>query len=630
MRRIIGAAVAASILGAAPAAATSTPQPLPYEQRWTNTSQISVDDDWSSVPGVIGYRGDAVTSSTPLTATLGDVNTVVDVDAQSTVVSSSGASSTGGVAELELADPVVAFQGSGTADYPNLVFHLDTTGVANVVFSARLRDVDHFSSANQEIAIQYRVGATGDYTNLYYLVDATAPGNTMETNVWIPLPADAGNQPLLQIRAIGRDASGTDEFIGVDDVLVSATPSCTKLGTAGDDIIQGTAGPDVICGLGGNDKLTGLGGDDILFGGEGKDSLAGGTGNDVLDGGAGVDVASFYDLGISGVTVALAAGTAGGGGAGKDIIVRTAGVSTVENIQGSPGDDVIIGDGSVNALDGRQGNDAIYGAGGNDNVIGNVGDDYLAGNADDDTLLGGAGADQLYGDDGKDKLTPGLGDDLLDGGGGASDMLDYNEAAVTFVHVDLSAGTSTGSGTDTIALSTVENVTGTLGDDEIYGDAGANYLSGLAGNDLLVGGDGPDTLIGLGGNDQHDGGDGNDLAQPGEGADIVIGGDTGESGFGDQLKYNDALSAVTVTLPNGPTAGGAEGDTIAGFESMSGSAFDDVLSAPISGVASLVNGTKGADTIDVTDGDALDSANGGTELDTCQADGGDLLTACEA
>ena len=34
----------------------------------------------------------------------------------------------GGVAEFELADPVVALQGSGTADAPYLLFHLDTTG----------------------------------------------------------------------------------------------------------------------------------------------------------------------------------------------------------------------------------------------------------------------------------------------------------------------------------------------------------------------------------------------------------------------------------------------------------------------------------------------------------------------
>ena len=37
--------------------ADSTAQSIPFAQNWTNTSLISVNDDWSAVPGIIGYRG---------------------------------------------------------------------------------------------------------------------------------------------------------------------------------------------------------------------------------------------------------------------------------------------------------------------------------------------------------------------------------------------------------------------------------------------------------------------------------------------------------------------------------------------------------------------------------------------
>ena len=39
-------------------------QALPFAQDWTNTSLITTNDDWSGVPGVVGFRGDNLTSST--------------------------------------------------------------------------------------------------------------------------------------------------------------------------------------------------------------------------------------------------------------------------------------------------------------------------------------------------------------------------------------------------------------------------------------------------------------------------------------------------------------------------------------------------------------------------------------
>ena len=44
--------------------ADTTPQPLPFTQNWSNTGLITADDNWNGVPGIIGYRGDDLTTTT--------------------------------------------------------------------------------------------------------------------------------------------------------------------------------------------------------------------------------------------------------------------------------------------------------------------------------------------------------------------------------------------------------------------------------------------------------------------------------------------------------------------------------------------------------------------------------------
>ena len=67
-------------------------------------------------------------------------------------------------------------------------------------------------------------------------------------------------------------------------------PTCTIVGTPGDDVLVGTPGDDVICGLGGDDVLLGEDGGDVLLGGPGDDTLVGGFGYDQLSGGSGSDL----------------------------------------------------------------------------------------------------------------------------------------------------------------------------------------------------------------------------------------------------------------------------------------------------------------------------------------------------
>src|SRR5215218_9503509 len=62
----------------------STAQSLPFSQNWANTSLITTSDDWNGVPGIIGYRGDALaiaSGADPQTITADGSATPVDVNA---------------------------------------------------------------------------------------------------------------------------------------------------------------------------------------------------------------------------------------------------------------------------------------------------------------------------------------------------------------------------------------------------------------------------------------------------------------------------------------------------------------------------------------------------------------------
>lgn len=217
----------ASLIYAGAAAANATPHVLAsgdYVQDWTNTGLITTSDDWSGVPAVLGYRGDDVTTvvgADPQTL-LGEGTVVLDVNANQTNPVSF---TTGGVTEFELTDPVVALAGSATADAPSLLINLDTSGRYNILVEYNVRDLDSSAdNAVQPVALQYRIGNTGNFVNIpeAFIADATtANAATQVTPVSVFLPAAADNQPLVQIRMITINATGNDEPVGIDDILVS-------------------------------------------------------------------------------------------------------------------------------------------------------------------------------------------------------------------------------------------------------------------------------------------------------------------------------------------------------------------------------------------------------------------------
>ena len=137
-------------------------------------------------------------------------------------------------------------------------------------------------------------------------------------------------------------------------------------GTDESEVLQGRypeSYSDVIFGYGGDDTIFGGGYDDFLFGGDGNDWLHGGHGADLLHGGAGSDTASYIIPGYgaqSGVTVNLKTGAAFGGDAAGDILI------SIENVEGSPWDDTLIGDDGDNSLSGGVGHDVLVGGDGKD------------------------------------------------------------------------------------------------------------------------------------------------------------------------------------------------------------------------------------------------------------------------
>ncbi|NBC32171.1 MAG: tandem-95 repeat protein, partial [Alphaproteobacteria bacterium] len=121
--------------------------------------------------------------------------------------------------------------------------------------------------------------------------------------------------------------------------------------------------------------------------------------------------------------------------------------------------------------------------------------DVIGGLGGDDQINGGAGDDRLFGDTGNDLLRGDAGNDELTGGAG-TDTADYDsETGGNPVTVDLSAGTATDTYGDTDSLTSIENVIGTAGNDDITGDANDNTITGNGGADTIDGGAGDDTAV---------------------------------------------------------------------------------------------------------------------------------------
>ena len=165
--------------------------------------------------------------------------------------------------------------------------------------------------------------------------------------------------------------SGPDALYGDvgDDRIEGGSGDDVVRGGRGADTIHGGEGTDVLFGDRDDDVLSGDEGDDVLFGGPGDDTFHGGAGSDIVHGGSGTDTVDYGNSSAPIVVSLNSYDPQSGGHAEGDLLLA------IENVLGSPGDDLITGSAAaVNHLDGRGGDDRLVLQQGG-TLVGGPGDD---------------------------------------------------------------------------------------------------------------------------------------------------------------------------------------------------------------------------------------------------------------
>ena len=207
-----------------------------------------------------------------------------------------------------------------------------------------------------------------------------------------------------------------------------------------------------------------------------------------------------------------------------------------------------------------------------------------------------------------------------------ADWLGATAQALTLVEGNLTSSSdllkvdaSTLTGDDTLAFDASAETTARV---SVTGGNSNDLIIGSNANltDTLSGGNGNDYLEGNAGVDIISGGAGRDIIAGGLGADVLSGGADGT----DMLYYVGSAAAVNIQLTYGTTTvghgGDAEGDTLNGFNQISGSAFDDSLTDTVANTiafgynANQFLGNAGNDRL--TLGGGNDYGHGGVGNDT--------------
>ncbi|MBK8458543.1 MAG: hypothetical protein IPL47_16655 [Phyllobacteriaceae bacterium] len=558
----------------------------------TTSFTINVHCDFTNAHGVATGGDDTVTVTAGTVFVVGDASSLdagVTLDCGDDTVS--GATTVYGDTGSFLGG--VATGGDDTISGTSLLYG-DAGSLTNpIVGAASLACGDDSVSTSDSFASLY-----GDIGNVDVDVSAvtlvfgndTMTGGTGGDTIY----GDYGIDTLFQMGSAG----GNDLIFaggGADTIRAQGGDDIVDPGTGDDTVVDGGDGRDTISyaslaaavtvdltlqGVaqntigGGNDTLTnfenilGGSGGDTLTGDGGDNVISGGLGNDVLTGGTNLaegDTASYAGNVAVTVSLALQGGQQDTLGAGLDTL------NGFENLSGSDQGDTLTGNGSANTLSGGGGIDTLSGAGGADTIHGGDGGDFITGGGGGDTLSGDAGNDTFF------QINDGAAN-VIDGGA------DTDTLVLTGSTIGWNIDETTGySGAATLALTSIENVTGSGEGDYIVGSSTINVILGAGGDDWIEGGAAGDTLNG-----------------------------GGHGTFGDTLRYIASDAGVTVNITGNTASGGhATGDVISNFENVTGSAFNDVITGADTDNI-LEGGDDGRDALYGMEGDDL--LRGGDEI----------------
>ncbi len=349
-----------------------------------------------------------------------------------------------------------------------------------------------------------------------------------------------------------------------DDQLSGNNQSNRIEGRDGDDSLYGMFGNDNLIGDNGNDLLSGDEGDDCLSGGKGNDQLFGGEGSDWLidieglnkfDGGIGVDYADFSTA-TARIFASLSQGFATNFSENNGVLTYSSSFNTtltsIENLQGGQGDDIFEGSNQNNVLNGGLGADTVSYSNlfPEHSVDANLstGQAYIK---DQNSLIYDSDTlisiENLTGSSGNDKLTGNDQDNVLIGGDGADSLSGGGGNDVVYAELGEDVFIDGGSGIDTLY---VNFTSGNIGTDrkliKFDGTSGFNNFENLVGSNFS------ETIWGDSQNNRIEGGLGNDEIFGGTGDDILIGGDglnTISGGFGRNSidgRNSDNLTSITI------------------------------------------------------------------------------------
>ncbi|HRX35493.1 MAG TPA: hypothetical protein P5337_03775, partial [Aestuariivirga sp.] len=212
--------------------------------------------------------------------------------------------------------------------------------------------------------------------------------------------------------ASGGDAEG-DRIRGFENIE----------GSSKSDKLTGGDYANIIIGGAGRDQVSGGGGNDLLAGNAGKDRINGGDGSDTAD----------YSTSAAAITVKLSSGVTSGGDAEGDKLI------SIENLNGSAHNDVLVGNGKDNTLAGMDGDDTLNGGNGQDALFGGSGQDMLTGGGGGDRFIYNDVLDSLRGGGTQDIIKdfevggPGAPIDLIDLSGVDADMNTSGDQVFTFI-----------------------------------------------------------------------------------------------------------------------------------------------------------------------------------------------------